>query len=193
MVPEIEPLFTPAIERGECEHIAALVESADDLPPLLASFFRLGAARNGWLVHGSLPGNAAGDRERLSAAGLDVERLESRGQLDVLDLDLTVSPQEWVKPWSALLDERLASGFASLWFARFPIGPSDDEVSDVLPFEAVWMECFRGRPVVTLCPYIVSGLDAPRRADHRSRVRAVHDRLVDYLSQSSTTRRSVGA
>ncbi len=191
-MPDIESVITPALERGECEHMAALLESIDDLPPLLASFFRLGAARNGWLVHGSLPGAAADDRARLLAAGLDVEELELRGQLAVLELDLSVSPEEWVKPWSDLLDERLASGFDALWFARFPISPTHDKVSDVLPFEAAWMECFRERPVVTLCPYIVAGLDAPQLVDHRTRVRAVHDRLVDYLSHNSGFGRAAG-
>ena len=165
--------------RSDCEHMAALLKSRDDLPPLLASFFRLGAARNGWLVHGSLPGEAEADRRRLGDAGLDVTAMEARGQLAVLELDLTVSPEDWVRPWSVLLDERLASGFDALWFTRFPIGPSDDEVSDVLPFEDAWMECFRGRRVITLCPYIVAGLSDEQRAAHARRVADVHDRVVE--------------
>jgi hypothetical protein len=176
----------PALERGECEHVAALLDSIDDVPPLVASFFKLGAARNGWLVHGSWPGAAADDRAKLTAAGLDVDDLENRGQLAVLELDLSVTPEEWVKPWSAQLDERLRTGFDALWFARFPIGPEESEVSDVLPFEAAWMSSFGGRPVVTLCPYIVAGLDEQQLAERRSRVSAVHDRVIDNFSALST-------
>jgi hypothetical protein len=176
----LERTIEPALARNECEHMAALVRSAGDLPPLLASFFRLGASRNGWLVHGSLPGEADADRSRLSDAGLDVASLEATGQLSVLELDLTASPDEWVKPWSALLEERLGSGYDALWFARFPIGPTDNDVAGVLPFEGAWMDCFRGRRVVTLCPYIVGGLDEDARRDHAERVAAVHDQVLDF-------------
>jgi hypothetical protein len=179
---DAQPFPGPGLDRGECEHMAALLDSLDHLPPLLVSFFRLGAARNGWLVHGSLPGEAEADRARLTAAGLDVAGLEASGRLAVLELDLSVSPEEWVEPWSALLEERLRSGFDALWFTRFPIGPTEVDVAGVLPFEDAWMECFRGRRVVTLCPYIVAGLGADQRAQHRRRVRAVHDRVLDVTA-----------
>ena len=176
-------MVTDAIERalgrGECEHMAALLKSPAELPPLLVSFYRLGASRNGWLVHGSLPGEAEADRRRLAAAGLDVAALEGRGQLAVLELDLTLTPDDWVEPWSTMLEERLSSGFDALWFARFPIGPADAEVAAVLPFEEAWMRCFEGRRVITLCPYIVGGLSDEERVAHSARVGAVHDRLVE--------------
>ena len=163
----------------DCEHMAALLKSVDDLPPLLTSFYQLGATRNGWLVHGSLPGEAPADRERLRRAGLDVDRLETTGQLSVLELDLELTPEDWVRPWSELLDERLGGGFDALWFARFPIGPTDDEVSDVLPFEEAWTRCFAGRRVFTLCPYIVGGLAKHVRTATVDRVGTVHDRVID--------------
>ena len=172
-------LIEPSIARGDCEHMAALLKSEDELPPLLASFFRLGASRNGWLAHGSLPDEAERDRQRLTAAGLDVAGLEARGQLAILELDLSVSPDEWVKPWSSTLDERLSSGFDALWFARFPIGPTDADVASVLPFEGAWMRCFEGRRVVTLCPYIVGGLGDEGRVEHAQRVGRVHDRVLE--------------
>jgi hypothetical protein len=168
------------VPARECEHMAALIKSAADLPPLLVSFFRLGAARNGWLVHGSLAGEVEADRSRLAEAGLDIEALEAAGQLAILELDLTVSPEEWVDPWSTRLDEKLASGFDALWFTRFPIDPTEDAVSEVLPFEAAWMDRFHGRRVVTLCPYITGGLTGARRASHAARVAAVHDRILDH-------------
>ena len=172
-------IVEPAVERGDCEHTAVLLQSAEALPPLLASFFTLGASRNGWLVHGSLPGEADADRSRMTQAGLDVTGLETAGRLAVIELDLTVSPEEWVGPWSQLLDAKLESGFDAMWFARFPIGPTDDDVGGVLPFEAAWMSCFRGRRVVTLCPYIVGGLGKNRRVEHRREVSGVHDRIFE--------------
>lgn len=169
----------PALERGNCEHTAVLLRSVEDLPPVLASFYSLGASRNGWLVHGSLPGQADADQRRMTQAGLDVAGLEAAGRLAVIELDLSVSPDEWVQPWAALLENKLASGFDAMWFARFPIGPTEDEVSDVLPFEAAWTRCFRGRRVVTLCPYIVGGLEGDRRVRHRHHVLTVHDQIYD--------------
>jgi rhodanese-related sulfurtransferase len=77
----------------------------------------------------------------------------------VIELNLTVSPEEWVAPWSAMLDEKLSASFDAMWFSRFPIGPTSAEVDDVIPFEDAWTSCFRGRKVVTLCPYIVGELD----------------------------------
>jgi hypothetical protein len=169
----------PALERGDCEHTAVLLRSLEALPPVLASFFSIGASRNGWLVHGSLPGQADADRRQITAAGLDVTGLEAAGRLAVVELDLSVSPDEWVKPWSSLLETKLESGFGAMWFTRFPIGPTDDEVAGVLPFEEAWMSCFRGRPVVTLCPYIVGGLEEDRRARHRHDVSRVHDQIFE--------------
>jgi len=169
----------PALERGDCEHTAVLLRSAEALPPVLASFYSLGASRNGWLVHGSLPGQADEDRRHITEAGLDVAGLEAAGRLAVIELDLSVSPDEWVRPWSSLLETKLKSGFDAMWFARFPIGPTDEEVAGVLPFEAAWNSCFRGRRVVTLCPYIVGGLEDDRRTRHRHHVSTVHDQIYD--------------
>ncbi len=161
------------------QHMAALLKSPEDLPQLLVPFFQLGEGRNGWLVHGSLPGEAAADRERLQLAGLDVAELEACGRLSVMELDLSASPEAWVQPWSARLEERLASGYEALWWSRFPIGPTEGEVSDILPFEEAWMRCFTGRPVFTLCPYIVERLGQRQRIERAARVGTVHDRVVD--------------
>lgn len=146
---------------------------------MLAGFLSLGAARNGWLVHGSLPGQAGADARRLVEAGLDVSGLMANGQLEIMALDLTVTPQEWVVPWSAMLDERLAAGFDALWFTRFPVQGDDDDIVAILPFEEAWMECFRGRRVVTLCPYIVTGLSPEARAARRDDIGRAHDRIID--------------
>lgn len=174
---ELTAFLQPALERDECEHTAILLQSADALPPVLASFYSLGELRNGWLVHGSLPGEADADRRRMIGAGLDVRRLESSGRMAVIELNLTVSPEEWVEPWSALLQEKMGAGFDAMWFARFPIGPTAGEVAGVLPFEAAWRSCFKGQRVITLCPYIVGGIVDEDRATYRTEVAAVHDEV----------------
>jgi MEDS: MEthanogen/methylotroph, DcmR Sensory domain len=167
-----------AMQREECEHMAVLLKSVDELPDLLVAFYQLGETRNGWLVHGSLPGHGPSDRAALIRAGLDVERLELEDRFAILELDLSVTPEEFVAPWSVLLDERMSEGFDALWFARFPIGPTDDEVEGVVPFEGAWMRCFTGRRVVTLCPYILGELSPEALARRRDRVASVHDSVV---------------
>lgn len=167
----------PALERGDCEHTAILLPTVETLPPVLVSFYSLGASRNGWLVHGSLPGEADQDRERMTQAGLDVAGLESSGRMAVIELNLTVSPEEWVRPWSVLLEEKLSSGFDAMWFSRFPIGPTSADVNGVLPFEAAWMSCFSGRRVVTLCPYIFGGMAEDLRIRNRELIAEVHQQV----------------
>lgn len=165
--------------RTECEHIAALLKSPEEVPLVVAYFLRLGATRNGWLVHGSLPGQRDADAARLEEAGLDVSGLTRRRQLDILELDLTLSPEEWVRPWSTLLDERLNGGFDALWFTRFPVGPDEAEIADLLPFEDAWMRCFTGRRVVTLCPYVLADMSALSLSAQAQDVASVHDRIID--------------
>jgi hypothetical protein len=167
-----------AVQREECEHMAVLLDSVDELPDLLASFYHLGENRNGWLVHGSLPGHAAADREALVRSGLEVDRLEAEGRLAILELDLTVTPEEFVAPWARMLDERMSEGFDALWFARFPIGPTDDDVNGVVPFEDAWMRCFVGRRVVTLCPYIIGDVDRAGLERRRRQIAEVHDLVI---------------
>ena len=167
------------LDGPDCPHVAALIQSRDDLPRVLCSFFALGAARNGWLVHGSLPGEVDDDRRRLAEAGLDVDRLGRTGQLSIIELDLTLEPEEWVGEWSDLLEARLNAGFAAVWFARFPVGATDSEVQAVLPFEEAWMERFRDRPMVTLCPYIVPAMKKRESPGRAHSFAAVHDDVLD--------------
>ena len=144
---------------------------------MLASFYALGASRNGWLFFGSLPGEGATDRAALIDAGLGVEDLEARGQLSVVELDLSVDPDAFVAPWAARADAALARGYDALWFARFPIDPSGEAVEAVLPFEAAWMAHFRGGRTVTLCPYIVGGLAEVDVVSRIATVGEVHEQV----------------
>ena len=180
--PSAQTLVRQTFARLECEHIAALLKSPEEVPAVVASFLELGAARNGWLVHGSRPGEADADRERLTDAGLAVADLMRRGQLEIMELDLTLAPDEWVRPWASLLRERMKAGFDALWFARFPIAADDEEIEGVMPFEDAWMRCFQGHRVVTLCPYILGGVATQASDTNQRDVVAVHDRLLDVHS-----------
>jgi hypothetical protein len=44
--------------------------------------------------------------------------------------------------------------------------------------ERAWEEHFRDRPVVTLCPYIVGGLDAPAALGRLTGLGAGHDGVL---------------
>ena len=169
--------LTERLAGRDCPHIAALIESAEALPAVLVSFHTLGTSRNGWMVQGCLPGMAADDRQKLIAAGLDVAGLEGAGRLGIIELDLSLEPDVWVDGWSQVLNDRLDGGFDAVWFARFPIGPTDDEIAAVLPFEHAWMDRFRDRRMVTLCPYIVGDRGSrPLLAHERA---LVHDEVAD--------------
>src|SRR4051794_41304495 len=48
-------------------HMAILLDSKDDVPAALASFYGLGLRRNAWLFHRSLPGQAEQDPRALVA------------------------------------------------------------------------------------------------------------------------------
>ena len=69
---DLEPSLAPVVEAGQCPHLAMLLASYEQVAPALASFYALGAKRNGWMFHRSLPGRGAEDRGALSAAGLAV-------------------------------------------------------------------------------------------------------------------------
>ncbi len=163
---------------GACPHLAALLKSKEELPAVLASFYGLGAARNGWLWFGSLPGEAELNRRRLRGAGLDVDGLEAEGRLAIVELDLSVQPEAFVDPWVDRLDEALRLGYDALWFARFPIEPGAPAVAGVLPFERAWMDRFRARRVVTLCPYIVGGLEPAAIVARAGEVGTAHHRVL---------------
>lgn len=157
--------------------MAALIKSADDLPQVLARFYRLGASRNGWLAYTSLPGEIAIDRARLVEAGLDVDGLEAAGRFVMAEIDFSLDPAAWIAPWLERLSDAVAAGFDAMWFARFPIEPGDADVAAVRPFEALWMQRFGGQRVVTLCPYIVGGLDPAGMSQRIEATGDVHDEV----------------
>ena len=182
----VDRAISGELEAGSCPHMAVLLKSGDELPRVLASFYALGATRNGWLVHRSLPGQADRDRSDLQAQGLQLERLEEDGRLVVVEFDPSEPPERSTDPWSAKLDEALENGFTALWYSRFAIGADPEEYAGVVPFERAWDAAFRDRPVVTLCPYVVELLDGPGVLDRIADVSSFHDGVLmpaaeDYM------------
>jgi hypothetical protein len=167
------PPLEHAVGPGWCPHLAILVPSAEEVMPALASFYGLGARRNGWLCHRALPGCAEADREALAAAGLDVASLEADGRMAVVEPPLETDPETWPRAWVAVLERALARGFDAVWWSRFPIGPGQNAISSALAFDRAWDEAFRGRPAVSLCVYIVDDVDDASRS-----LAPVHDGLL---------------
>ena len=175
---DLGPSLTPVVEAGRCPHLAMLLSSYDQVPPALASFYGLGAKRNGWLFHRSLPGRGAEDRGALSAAGLDIAGLEASGRMSVDELPLDDPPKTWTRPWQRVLDERLAEGFDAAWWAPFPIGPEPVPFEHALAYDRVLEESFHGRPAVTLCLYVVGNVEDSIGDGRFAALAGVHDALL---------------
>jgi hypothetical protein len=169
-----EILLEPHVEVGACPHLAVLLRSEDKLASVLASFYALGARRGGWLVHRVLDGEAEGERERLAGAGLDVAALEAAGRFLIAEFDGAEAPEDSTQRWERALDEALSDGYSGLWYSRFPVGRDPERYARVLLFEQAWDACFRHRPVVTLCPYIVGELTVGDALDRLTRVAELH-------------------
>ena len=164
-----------AIPPGACPHLAMLLASQDAVAPTLASFYALGAKRNGWLVHRSLAGRADADRAALTAAGLDVARLEAEGRMAFGEVSLDISVHDYVHAWAPQLDAALASGFDAAWWARFPIGPDAAIIERSVEYDAAWDAHFHDKPCVSLCLFIVGDLDRERRA---AQIAVNHDAVL---------------
>jgi hypothetical protein len=100
-----------------------------------------------------------------SAVGLEVAGLEASRQMAVVEFDPAEQPERSTNEWERGLDEARTRGLNALWYSRFAVGPEHDAHEGVLAFERAWEACFRGRPVVTLCPYVVGAVDAGRALD----------------------------
>jgi hypothetical protein len=163
-----------AIDAGACPHLAMLLQRPEDVWPTLASFYALGAKRNGWLFHRALARSADEDRRALTAAGLDVAGLEGEGRMVVTEVHLPISVDEYVRGWEPQLEAALARGFDAAWWARSPIGPDPGIIERSVEYDRAWDEHFAGRPCVSLCLFIVGDLDAPMR----ERIAAHHDEVL---------------
>jgi hypothetical protein len=164
-----------AISAGSCPHLAMLLSRQEEVAPTLASFYALGAKRNGWLFHRALAGTADADRAALTAAGLDVARLEAEGRMVLTEVDLSITVHDWVHGWEPELEAALARGFDAGWWARFPIGPDATIIERSVSYDAAWDAHFHGRPCVSLCLFIVGDIERDRRA---AQLAQTHDHVI---------------
>jgi hypothetical protein len=164
-----------AFEGGACPHVAMLLSSTEEVAPTLASFYALGAKRNGWLFHRSLRGRADADREALTGAGLDVATLERDGRMVFREIDFDISVADYVHAWEPEFEAALAGGFDAAWWARFPIGPDAAIIERSVEYDRAWDEHFHDRPCVSLCLYIVGDLERDHRA---AQIALTHDTVL---------------
>jgi hypothetical protein len=162
--------------RVSCPHLAMLVQTPAELHPALAAFYALGASRNGWMLHRSLPGELAADRAGLVAAGLDVAGLESAGRLALTEVPLKDPPERWAEPFLPLIDERLADGFQAVWWSRFPLGATGREFEVALDYDRAWDTAMHGRRAVSMCLYVVGALGS--EADAARQLATMHDGVL---------------
>jgi hypothetical protein len=162
------------LEAEACPHLAVFLSGPDELPTVLASFFALGIRRGGWLAHRALPGDAERERSLLTEAGLDVAELEADGRMVIVEMDFSVPVDDSARPWVKELDDALSRGCTGLWYGRFPVDTRTAQHEAMLAVERVWHRTFRGRPVVTLCPFIVGELDGEETIATIGRAAEVH-------------------
>ena len=169
------PALEQAISPGACPHLAMLLSSPAEVAPTLASFYALGAKRNGWLFHRSLAGHADADRAALRAAGLDVALLEQDGRMVFSEISLGITVDDYVHAWEPELDAALARGYEAAWWARFPIGPDATILDRSVEYDAAWDEHFHDKPCVSLCLVIVGDAE---RAGRAAQLAATHDAVL---------------
>jgi MEDS: MEthanogen/methylotroph, DcmR Sensory domain len=174
----IEGLDDPEVGAGSCPHVAVLLKSHDELPGVLASFYALGAKRNGWLAHRSLPGEIDLDRERLTQAGLQVATLEDDERLEMMEIDPEGPAERSTEHLERALDRALERGFAAAWYSRFAVGPDERVHTAFRPFEDAWDRAFNGRRVVTLCPFVIGELDARTALERMDWLSELHDSVL---------------
>jgi hypothetical protein len=168
----------PAIATGACRHLAVLVNRAEDLPAVLASFYALGARRDGWLVHRAMPGAEEAERAELQAAGLDLGTLEREGRLVVHEIELAQPPPEYGVELERPFGEALDRGLRGMWYARFAVGDELVPLETVLDYDRHYEARFADWPTVTLCPFVVGELADGAAADGLAAIAAVHDGLA---------------
>jgi len=170
--PMLDSALAPALDSGACPHLAVLLRSDAEFAPVVASFYALGAKRGGWLAHRAVEVNS--DRKALTDAGLDVAGLESEEQLVIERIDLDEPPDRLPARLAADFDHALDRGLTGLWSSHSPVGPDPDAYKHALSIERAWEEQFKDRPVITLCPYVVEGLDGPDTLDRFTGLSEVH-------------------
>jgi hypothetical protein len=155
-----------------------VLETMGDVPPALASFYALGERRNGWLMHLAWPGQVEKDRQRLTEAGLDVERLEAEGRMEINEMRLSDPPETWAEPWIPVAKRQLEAGFDAVWWSRFPVGPDEAVWPQAIAYDKTWDAAFAESNAVSMCVYVVGGLARAQIDQRVSELRAVHDETL---------------
>jgi hypothetical protein len=191
VAPMLDNALGLPVESGACPHLAVVLRSEAEFAPVVASFYSLGAKRGAWLVHRSVA--VEDDRRALTDAGLDVAGLESEERLVVEAIDVDEPPDALPRRLEAGLEAALDRGLTGLWSSHSPVGPGADSFEFAIAVERAWEERFKGRPVVTLCPYMVEGLDAAGAVDRFTDVSELHEEgvLVPSPRGLQTFRRSM--
>jgi hypothetical protein len=165
------------VGRVSCPHMAMVLDSPQELHPALAAFYSLGASRNGWLLHRSLPGEGAADRAGLAAAGLDVEALEAEHRFTLTEVPVSEPPATWAQPFLPLIEKALRDGYEAVWWSRFPVGTAGREFDVAFEYDRAWDEALHGRRAVSLCLYVVGQLGAEADAAAQ-RLAEIHDGVL---------------
>jgi hypothetical protein len=152
-----------------------LLSSYSEVPAALASFYALGAKRNGWLYYRALEGRGPADRAALSAAGLDVDALEAEGRMVFAEMRPDITVEEYVQGWEEEMQAALARGFDAAWCARFPVGPDAGHVDRSLEYDRAWDAHAHDRRYVSLCIYVVGEVERDRR---EAQLRSMHDEVL---------------
>jgi MEDS: MEthanogen/methylotroph, DcmR Sensory domain len=176
VAPMLDNTLGPALESGACPHLAVVLRSEAEFAPVVASFYSLGEKRGAWLAHRAV--DVDEDRRALTDAGLDVAALESEGRLVFEALDPEEPPDALPRRLEAAFDAALDRGLTGLWSSHTPVGPGPDSFQIAIAIERAWEERFKGRPVVTLCPYLIDGLDAADAVVRFTEVSELHEEGV---------------
>ena len=167
----------PRVDGGSCPHMAVVLRSGRELPAVLVSFYALGARRGGWVVHHACPTQCDRDRERLTAAGLDVGDLEARRKPRALRVRSRRGARGGGRALRAAAGRRARSAATARCGTRASrSGPGATDFANATAYDRAWDARFRGRPVVTLCPYVLAGEDAGERIAHLD---GWHDAVLD--------------
>jgi MEDS: MEthanogen/methylotroph, DcmR Sensory domain len=166
------------METLPCPHVAILLRSPSEIHRVQASFYAVGVRRNGFVVHRALPGRCDRDRTGLARAGLDVPALEQAGKLVVDETPVTEPADTWAQRWTGPVDEALARGFHSVWWTGLPIGRDDRFYRLALEYDRAWEASLARRRSVSLCLYIVEGLDNGDRRARVDELASFHDAVL---------------
>ena len=94
----------------------------------------------------------------------------------LFEFDPAEAPDAAAERFEPLLADALERGHSALWYSRFPIGPGAVDFTNATAYDRAWDARFRGRPVVTLCPYVLAGEEAGERIAHLD---GWHDAVLD--------------